>query len=353
MILLKVNSTNSKVLILGGGIAGITAALALGRLNIPVDLIEKSEALGGMVRHFCCKATEACQQCGACLINDALAALTKEPTIEIHLQTELTALKMEAKEFLYTYSRPGGGGEGRAQALLLATGFTPFRAEDKPQYRYKTLPNVLTGLDLERQLKDTGNIVRPSDQTIPQSIAFIQCVGSRDLHSGHPYCSQVCCGYALRLANLVKHKNPEMAVTVFYMDIQTFGQDFPLFMEQSRKQITFVRSIPGEIQKGENDQAVLTFQKETGAGSQKQAFDLAVLSIGIRPGPDHLFLAQRLGLSLTPDGFLSKDEGSSARPEGIFFAGTVQGPKSIERSISQAYQAAEEVAAYLKTRSNQ
>lgn len=346
---LNVNSNNTKVLILGGGITGITAARALGRLNISVDLIEKSEVLGGMVRHFCCKATEACQQCGACLLNDALTALAQEPTVEVYLQTALTEIAMEAKEFLYTYSRPGGGGRGRAQALLLATGFTPFRAEDKPQYRYGILPNVLTGLDLERQLKNTGTILTPSDQSPPKSMAFIQCVGSRDLHLNHPFCSQVCCGYALRLANLVKHKNPEVEITIFYMDIQTFGKDFPLFMEQSRKQLSFVRSIPGEIQKGDGDQVLLTFQEEAGAGSQKQAFDLAVLAIGLMPGPDHLILARRLGLSLSPDGFLRQGEGPSATGSGIFMAGTVQGPGSIERSMTQAYRAAEEVAVYLKT----
>ena len=319
--------------------------------HIPVDLIEKSEALGGMVRNFCCKATDACQQCGACLLNDSLTALAKDPIVEIHLQTELTDIKMEAKEFLYTYSRPGGGGEGRAAALLLATGFTPFRAEDKPQYRYGILPNVLTGLDLERQLKETGTILRPSDQTLPKSIAFIQCVGSRDLHLKHPFCSQVCCGYALRMANLIKHKNPQMEITVFYMDIQTFGKDFPLFMEQSRKQISFVRSIPGEIQKGENDQVLLTFQKETGAGSQKQAFDLAVLSVGIMPGPDNLFFARRLGLSIGPDGFLSEGEGTSADRKEFFWPAPFKDREVSNGSISQAYRAAEEVVAYLKTRS--
>lgn len=345
------NPNNQKVLILGGGIAGLTAALALGRLKIPVTLIEKSETLGGMVRHFCCKATEACRQCGACLLNDALAALTQEPFVEVYLQTTLTDIKMEAKEFLYTYSRPEGAGEGRAQALILATGFTPFRAEDKLPYRYKTLPNVLTGLDVEKQLKETGILLRPSDQNLPKSIAFIQCVGSRDLHLNHPFCSQVCCGYALRLANLIKHINPQTEITVFYMDIQTFGKEFPLFIERSREQIAFVRSIPGEIQKEENDQVLLSFQEETGAGSQKQAFDLAVLTVGIMPGPDNSFLAHRLGLSLKPDGFLNKGEGASDSLEGIFLAGTVQGPKSIEGSIAQAYQAAEEVVAYLKTRS--
>ncbi|MBA4392057.1 MAG: hypothetical protein C0407_00725 [Desulfobacca sp.] len=341
---------NPKVLIIGGGIAGITAALALSRLAIPVDLIEKTEALGGVVRNFCCKAAHVCQQCGACLLNDSLNLLAQDPNVEVHLQAELTDIKMETKEFLYTYSRPEGGGEGRAAALLLATGFTPFRAEDKPQYRYGILPNVLTGLDLEKQLQKTGQVVKPSDHTPPQSMAFIQCVGSRDLHLGHPFCSQVCCGYALRMANLIKHKNPQMEVTVFYMDIQTFGKDFSLFMDQTRKKVRFIRSIPGEILKGENDQVLLTFQSDDGSSSQKQPFDLAVLSVGIMPGPDNLPWSQQLGLSLTPDGFLHKGQ-ETASPEGIFLAGTVSGPKSISRSISQAHRAAEEVVAFLKLRS--
>jgi heterodisulfide reductase subunit A2 len=341
---------DSQVLIIGGGIAGITAAAALDRLNIPVSLFEKSEVLGGKVRGFCCKATTACQQCGACLLNDSLTALSQGSSVEVFLQTRLTDINWKAKEFLYTYSRPEGGGEGKAKALLLATGFSPFRAEDKPQYRYGILPNVLTGLDLERQLQETGTIHRPSDQGTPRSIAFIQCVGSRDLHSGHPFCSQVCCGYALRMANLIHHQNPDIEITVFYMDLQTFGKDFPLFIGRTRREVHLVRSIPGEIQKGENDQVVLLYQKEQGAGSLKQAFDLAVLSVGIMPGEDQLFFKERLDLNINPDGFLSYGNGNSASPEGLFLAGTVQGPKSIGRTISQTYSVVEEIIAYLQLR---
>jgi heterodisulfide reductase subunit A len=232
----------------------------------------------------------------------------------------------------------------------LATGFTPFRAEDKPQYRYGVLPNVVTGLDLEIQLRETGAIFRPSDHIFPSSIAFIQCVGSRDLHLNHPFCSQVCCAYALRMANLIKHKNPEIEITIFYMDLQTFGKDFSVFMEQTEKQIRFIRAIPGEIQKGETDQVLLTFQEDDGTPSRKQAFDLAVLSVGIMPGPDQGFFKEELGVLLNEDGFM---EGGNKiiSSKGIFLAGTVLGPKSIARSITQACRAAEEVAAYLKARS--
>jgi heterodisulfide reductase subunit A len=327
--------------------AGITAALALSRLNIAVTLIEKSASLGGMVRHFCCKATDVCQQCGVCLLNDSLQALGKADNIEVHLQTEVTDLTMDAKKFLYTFSRPGGGGEGRAEALLLATGFTPFRAEDKPQYRYGLFPNVITGLDLEKQLRETGAILRPSDHAPPASMAFVQCVGSRDLHLNHPFCSQVCCAYALRMANLIQHKRPQTEITFFYMDLQTFGKDFPLFLEQAEKRIRFIRTIPGEIQKGENDQVLLTFQDDGGTSSRKEAFDLAVLSIGIRPGTGLEFFMEKLGVPLNEDGFLDPGK-ENLSSKGIFLAGTVRGPKDIARSITQACRTAEEIAAYLK-----
>ncbi|MBI5585481.1 MAG: CoB--CoM heterodisulfide reductase iron-sulfur subunit A family protein [Deltaproteobacteria bacterium] len=347
-------NSNKTVLIIGGGIAGLTAALALNRLGISVELLEKTAALGGKARHFCCKATDACQQCGACMVNDALRALSftalaGDPPLTVRLETELTAVHREAKEFLYSYRSPEGAGEGRAAALLIAAGFDPFRAEDKPQYGYGRFPNVLTGLDLEKQLQQTGRIVRPSDGLPPQSLAFIQCVGSRDLHLGHPYCSQVCCGYALRLANLIRHRQPETAVTIFYMDIQTFGKEFPRFLTETRRRLHFIRAIPGDIQSAESDRLLLTFQPEDGSPTRQQTFDLVVLSIGLTPGKDLSPLVGLLDLPLNADGFLAKKGPafSLTAAEGVFLAGAVAGPRSIARSVGQAHQAAEEIAGYL------
>jgi heterodisulfide reductase subunit A len=152
------------------------------------------------------------------------------------------------------------------------------------------------------------------------------------------------------MAHLIKHKAPQTEITVFYMDIQTFGKDFSLFMEQTEKQIRFIRSIPGEIQKGENDQVLLTFQDNDGASSRKQPFDLAVLSVGIMPGPGHEFFKEKLGLPLNDDGFMG-GENEIISSQGIFLAGTVRGPKGIARSITQVYKTVEEVVAYLKARS--
>jgi heterodisulfide reductase subunit A2 len=349
---------NQKVLIVGGGIAGLTAALALNGLGVSLELLEKTTALGGVARDFCCKASDVCRQCGACLVNDALrallpAALADRPSLGIRLETELTEIHREDKEFLYGYRGPEGAGEGRAEALLLATGFTPFRAEDKPQFGYGRLPNVLTGLDLEKQLKETGTITRPSDRQPPRSIAFIQCVGSRDLALGHPYCSQVCCGYALRMASLIHHRTPETAATIFYMDIQTFGKDFSLFLEEARQQMRFVRAIPGDVQAGENGCLVLTYQSDEGLPSQKELFDLVVLSIGLLPGADAIGLSQQLNLPRNADGFLTANGTpfSLSPAEGVFLAGTVSGPKSIARTVSQAQQASAELYRFLQGRS--
>jgi heterodisulfide reductase subunit A2 len=349
---------NRRVLILGGGIAGLTAALALNGLGVSLELLEKTNVLGGVARDFCCKATTVCRQCGACLVNDALralmpAALAERPSLGIRLETQLTGIHREAKEFLYSYRSPEEAGEGRAGALLLATGFTPFRAEDKPQFGYGRLPNVLTGLELEKQLKRTGKVIRPSDGLPPQSIAFIQCVGSRDLALGHPFCSQVCCGYALRMADLIRHRTPETAVTVFYMDLQSFGKDFSLFLEDARRQMRFIRAIPGDVQQGENGRLVLTYQADDDLPSQKELFDLVVLSIGIMPNVDSIRLSNQLDLPLNADGFLAANGApfSLSPAEGIFLAGTVSGPKSIARSVSQAQQASEELVRFLQDRS--
>jgi heterodisulfide reductase subunit A len=151
------------------------------------------------------------------------------------------------------------------------------------------------------------------------------------------------------MANLIRHRQPETAITFFYMDIQTFGKEFPAFLEETRGRVHFIRAIPGDVQPGEDDRLLLTFQPEDGSPSRREAFDLVVLSIGLTPARGLEALVEPLDLPLTPDGFLAGKRApfSSSAAEGVFLAGAVSGPKSIERSVAQAHQAVEEIARYL------
>jgi heterodisulfide reductase subunit A len=209
---------------------------------------------------------------------------------------------------------------------------------------------VITGLELETIKRAGGKVVRPSDGKAPEKVAFIQCVGSRDERLGNLWCSKVCCPYALRTAMSMKHKHPEMEITIFYMDIQNTGNGFPAFYDQCRTDLNFVRNIPVDVYPLTNDRLRTRFMEE-GAGVPTDAeFDLLVLSVGIMPGSDNQALADIFGLELNPDGFFAAQDSLNptlTATTGVFLAGTVQGPKTIANSMAHAGQSAREVIKYL------
>jgi heterodisulfide reductase subunit A len=237
-----------------------------------------------------------------------------------------------------------------ADAVVLATGFQAFDPVGRPRYGYGINRNVMTALELECMLRERAEVVRPSDQKVPEKIAFIQCVGSRDHKMGHGFCSQACCAYAIRMAEAISHRYPQIDVTIFYMDIQNCGKDFTTFYERSKNHIRFVRQMPGDIFQGEDDRLTICYASEETGEAVREAFDLAVLSIGIMPGVSNIELADLLDLAVDQHGFLAShdsfDTAASSR-EGVFLAGTVQGPKDIRDSIAQAGEAAQKVARYL------
>jgi len=410
--------TPKKVLVIGGGIAGLTAAWELARLNLDVELVERSSFLGGHAIQFCCKATDECQKCGACSVEKRLLEVIQEPRIKVCLRSELKGMNRNSR-FSYTLFRqalyidpkkctncglcfekcPAPGAilrgysknnvplyainEGKclyfrdrsctlcqdlcpekaidldqeqgqisdeADAIVVASGFQAFDPVDKPRYGYGINKNLITALDLERMLREQGDVVRPSDKKAPKKIAFIQCVGSRDHKLGHGFCSQVCCGYAMRMAEAVYHRHPETKVSIFYMDIQNCGKDFSKFYKTCRNNIRFVRFMPGDIFQGEQDELILCYGDEKDGRAVREPFDLVVLSVGIMPGSSNAGLAGMLRLDLDEHGFFSfagpLDSTSTSQP-GIFLAGTAQGPKDIADSMAQAGQAARRVGQYL------
>ncbi len=225
-----------------------------------------------------------------------------------------------------------------SEALVVATGFTPFNPKQKPRLGYGQIPGVLTALELEELLRNEQLEWNPKGRPINR-IAFIQCVGSRDAHIGHNYCSQVCCAYALRMARLLKTKQPEVNITVFYMDIQTFERDFATRLKEADEEVNLCRAIPSEARTGKEGGVELLYHSALGYNVW-ESFDLVVLSIGMSP-PDSIpalnFVAR------DSDGFFDASE-----QKGIFVVGACQGPKSIIETIRHAENVAEKIALYLK-----
>ena len=234
----------------------------------------------------------------------------------------------------------------KADAVLLATGFQPFNPSHKP-FGYNRFADVITNLDAERIMREQTLLRRPSDNRSPDHIAFIQCVGSRDVSIGHPWCSKICCGSSLRMARLVQTRQPGTQVTFFYIDIQTFGKDFRQFHEACRESMQFVRAIPGEIFKTSEERLKVVYFDPRTSKSMETAFDMVILSAGLAPGVDNADLARKFHWHLASTGFLYSREGIVEPPPGVFVAGAAGGPMSIAESVNSAGHAAWQMVQYL------
>jgi heterodisulfide reductase subunit A2 len=194
-------------------------------------------------------------------------------------------------------------------------------------------------------LRRDGVVLRPSDGAPPKRLAFIQCVGSRDAKLGHLWCSSYCCGSALRAARLIKRRRPETGVTVFFIDIQTFGRDFGTFFQDARKEVRLVRAIPGDVFQTGNAGLRLAYSDDATRQSCEEVFDLLVLSVGMLPPRSLAATAGALGFSPASGGFV---DSSVILPAGVFAAGAVRGPMGIGDAIADARRAAWQLLGFLR-----
>jgi heterodisulfide reductase subunit A len=236
--------------------------------------------------------------------------------------------------------------ELNADAIIIATGFDVFDAREKALLGYGKYSNVLTALDLEKRFDSEGAIALPTTGEPPQNVAFVQCVGSRDEYIGHGYCSQVCCKYAIRLARLLQYQHPDTKATMFYMDLQTAGKGFAEFYEQGKQTIRFVRGMPSEVVEVSPGELEVKYEDQSQARIVKESYDLVVLSVGIAPRKDSAHIAKISGINLGDFGFFdTKDalDTVGTNVDGVFVAGTCQGPKDISESFAHGVQAATKV----------
>jgi heterodisulfide reductase subunit A len=234
-------------------------------------------------------------------------------------------------------------------SVIISSGFQPFDPSGLDTYQYSEFPNVLTSMEFERMLSATGpyqgHLVRPSDQQEPRKIAWLQCIGSRDINRcDRAYCSSVCCMYAIKEAVISKeHSSQELDTAIFYMDLRTYGKDFEKYYDRARQEegVRFVRSRVHTIFQDQEHNLILQYVDESG-NLQQEAFDLVVLSVGMQTSEQMQNKLRQLGIELNQDHLVQT---SSLAPvqtsrEGVYVCGSIAEPKDIPASVMEASAAA-------------
>ncbi len=230
-------------------------------------------------------------------------------------------------------------------SVILAPGFTPYDPSKHAYYSYANHPNVVTALEFERVLSASGpyegHLMRPSDHKEPEKVAWLQCIGSRDINQcDNAYCSGVCCMYAAKQTVIAKeHSNVELDTAVFFMDMRTYGKDFDRYYNRCKEEhgVRFVRSRVHTIDPIEDDNLRLRYVSEDG-DIIEEVFDMVVLSVGLAPNDEAIKLADTMGVELNKHKFAqTKDLAPVAtNKEGVFVCGVFQGPKDIPQSVMEA-----------------
>jgi len=330
-------------LVVGGGIAGLSAALDIAEAGFQVTLVERSAELGGHVARL--HRTFPTLEPAGDLVTTLVQRAISHPRIQVMTGADVAEVSGYVGNFQAAIRQDSTVVDIKVGAILVATGFETFDAHKKPEFGYGAYPEVITTLDFERLARDELSV----NGRKPQRVAFIQCVGSRErsLTSGdgrNPYCSRVCCMTVARQARLVRERLPQAQVTVFYMDVRAYGKGFEEFYDDVRQQgVLYRRGNPSEIIR-RGDHVVIRAEDTLLGEPVEVEADLVVLAVGMTPRAESDQLASLLKLARSSDGFLLEAH-PKLRPVdtamgGVFLAGCCQGPKDISETIAHARAAA-------------
>jgi len=282
-----------------------------------------------------------CLNCMACCECEQCVSACKAGAINHKMQEEIVTLDVGS--------------------IIAAPGFKAFDPKVY-DYGYGKYPNVVTSAEFERILSASGpfegHLVRPSDHQPPKKIAWLQCVGSRDVQRGHGYCSGVCCMYAIKEAVIAReHAHGDLDTAIFFMDMRTYGKEFERYYNRAEDEngVRFIRSRIHSIQPAAPDSQDLeiTYANEDGQ-LQSEVFDMLVLSVGLEITKETKELAKRLGIAISEDGFAETSSFSPVTTSnpGVFACGAFSGPKDIPYSVMEASAAAAASAASLSDSRN-
>ncbi|MDD3579601.1 MAG: FAD-dependent oxidoreductase, partial [Desulfobacca sp.] len=330
---------NPQALVLGGGVAGMSAALTLADQGFQTYLIERDRQLGGLARqlHFTLEGDNPQK-----FLQELRTEVYRHPNIEVLTQTEAVQVTGHAGQFQTLINQQSSAGPQQRWldhgVIIVATGGRPF--DPQGRYLYGTDPRILTQLELEARIKS-----KEPDLDKVRQVVMIQCVGSREPE--HPYCSRICCAEALKNAILLKKRYPLIAVTVLYRDLRAYGLREVYYQQAKQLGVEF---IPFEPERSPHLTVTKRRQLKVGVWDElleqevRLEADLVVLSTGIEPAAGSDRVSRLLGVSQTLEGFFleahQKLRPVDAVSEGIFLCGLAHYPKTIGESVAQAQAAA-------------
>ena len=362
-----------RALVIGGGIAGMQAALDVADAGYPVVLVEKSERLGGRMAEL--SGLYLNLNAASSLLESKIDAVQEHANIQVLTDAEVTEVGGYVGNFVVKVEQRAGESADEIQAaasparpilytfdigsIVVATGYDLYDKARLGEYGGARFPDVIDGLRFEEMLRPdgptAGQIRRPSDGQVPKEVVWVQCAGSRDPELHMPYCSKVCCMYVAKQSMLYKQMVPDGQATVFYIDIRTQGKGYEEFSQRAMENhdVLYIRGKASKVFQENGRVTVWGVDTLTNLPIEVEA-DLVVLATATVPRADAVELGQRLRVSTDEHGFFSEAH-PKLRPvesltAGVFLAGAAQFPKDIPETVAQASGTASKVLSLFSQR---
>ena len=338
--------TNKKIVIVGGGIAGLEAAASLSERGHSITIVESKATLGGNVSNWH-KLFPTLRDSSEVI--DYLTKRIDNPKISTLINTKVENIKKNNGGF----SVEANGMALDADAVLIATGYDLFDSRRKEEFGYGIYDNVISSADLEERFKAEKPITSANGSELKR-VAFIHCVGSRDEKAGNHYCSKVCCVTGVKQAIELRQRLPRTEIICFYIDLRMFGAGFEeLYREAQEKWgIQFVRGRLSEAAENMDGSLQIKAEDTLSGRPLKMRTDMIVLLAGMEPSCGTTALGKNIGLKQRMGTFLQpQDEhllSNKSSIDGLFVAGTCTGPMTINETITDARSAVVMIDEYLK-----
>jgi len=346
------------VLIIGGGIAGMTAALEIADAGNMVHLVEKEDHLGGNLARV--DLTAPYLYSARDLVTERITRTNENKKIQVHLQSKVTDLTGFIGNFKAKISSLNGKESGKGNQVeveignvVVCTGYKEFDASRIVHYGYGKLPNVITSFELERMIR--AGKIETREGKIPKYVAIIHCVGSRS-QEFHTYCSRVCCMTALKYAHEIKSANPECYISDIYIDMHAFGKGHEDFYRHSSEAKTLFlmyekgdRPVIHKADPKDGCEMLIEVNEKLSGEFIEIPADMVVLMVGMEAREDSHEIARIVNISQDKEGWFieshPKLEPVATTTDGVFIAGTCVAPKDIPDTVAQARAAAARILA--------